>query len=103
MILPDEHSVSIKKIGVKKQEGENDCGLFALAYMESLCKNQEPGLLAYHQSGMRAAYNYFVENNFLYLSFPNNFDSQQSPIIEKRASIDPVSYTHLTLPTKRIV
>ena len=44
-----------KKVHVQKQEGDNDCGLFALAYIESLCRGHEPRLIEYDQSYMRHA------------------------------------------------
>ena len=41
------------------------------------------------------------EDIYLLLSLPE--DSQRYPVAGKVAWITPVSYTHLTLPTKRIV
>ena len=34
------------------QEGCNDCGLFVLAYVQSLCQAQEPSLVEYDQNSM---------------------------------------------------
>ncbi len=32
----------------------NDCGLFALSYVESICNNWEPSLMIYNQHIMRS-------------------------------------------------
>ena len=48
-----------------KQEGCNDCGLFSLAYVESLCKNIEPSLVKFDQKTMRQEYNKFLDRNLI--------------------------------------
>jgi len=86
------HSLKIKKVNVVRQQGKNDCGLFCLAYIESLCKYLEPGILTYDQSYMRRSYNNFVTSGFRCLSFLTNFDSemmaQKYLILEKRTSTE---------------
>ena len=47
------------------QVGSNDCGLFALAYVNSICQYKEPSLIQYNQAMLRANYNSFVTNNEL--------------------------------------
>lgn len=46
------------------QVSTNDCGLFALAYVYSLCNSQEPSLLFYDQDSMRSNYNKWIESDF---------------------------------------
>jgi hypothetical protein len=47
------------------QNNLNDCGLFALAYIKSLCEYQEPALIEFDQSNniMRRNYNKFIFKN----------------------------------------
>ena len=35
------------------QEGSHDCGLFAVAYITSICNGQDPAVLLYKQNAMR--------------------------------------------------
>jgi hypothetical protein len=72
MIFPLEirvSSIKIKRVHVNKQAGQNDCGLFILAYIESLCRNLEPGLIIYDQNSLRDSYNRFVSSDFTILYF----------------------------------
>jgi len=72
MIFPPEisgSSIKIKRVHVNKQAGQNDCGLFILAYIESLCRNLEPGLIIYDQNSLRDSYNRFVSSDFTILYF----------------------------------
>ena len=69
--------LTIKKVHVQKQEGDNDCGLFALAYIESLCRGHEPGLIEYDQSHMRQAYNQFVSKERGMLHFRSTDRSKE--------------------------
>ena len=39
---------------MQKQKGSSDCGLFALAFITSICNGQDPTDLAYDQSAMRS-------------------------------------------------
>ncbi len=55
---------------VQRQEGFNDCGLFALAYMNTLCSGKNPSLCAYTQSKMRAHYNNCIKNKY-FQAFPH--------------------------------
>ena len=70
--------LTIKKVHVQKQEGDNDCGLFALAYIESLCRGHEPGLIEYDQSHMRQAYNQFVSKERGMLHFRSTDRSKEN-------------------------
>ncbi len=56
MIFPPEirgSSIKIKRVHVNKQVGQNDCGLFTKTYVESLCRNSEPGLIIYDHNSLR--------------------------------------------------
>ena len=35
------------------QEGSHDCGLFAVAYITSICNGPDPAVLLYKQNAMR--------------------------------------------------
>ena len=41
----------------------NDCGLFALACVESICNNWELSLIVYNQHTMRKVYNDFIDSD----------------------------------------
>jgi hypothetical protein len=52
--------VKIRKKGLQvniantiKQSGQDDCGLFAIAYCTSLAYGQDPSAIVYFQGGMR--------------------------------------------------
>ena len=49
-----EKSLTIEFVDVQKQKGSSDCGLFALAFITSICNRQDPTELAYNQSSMRS-------------------------------------------------
>ena len=46
-------TLSIEFVDVQKQEGGSDCGLFALAFIASICNGDDPTKLVYDQSSMR--------------------------------------------------
>ena len=41
----------------------NDCGLFALAYADSICNYSDPSLVVYNQHIMRNWYNNFIDSD----------------------------------------
>ena len=55
---------------VQRQEGFNDCRLFALAYMYTLCSGNNPSLCPYTQSKMRDHYNRCITNK-IFEAFPH--------------------------------
>jgi hypothetical protein len=67
-MFPDKKLHVIHKVNMKySQDGTNDCGLFALAYIESILNMKEPSLIKYNQGSMRIRYNEFIDsdlNNF---------------------------------------
>ena len=44
-----KHQISVEFIDVQMQDGSHDCGLFALAYITSICNGQDPAVLLYKQ------------------------------------------------------
>ncbi len=46
----------------------NDCGLFALAYVESICNNWEPSLMIYNQHIMHSVYTDFIDSDYKYFA-----------------------------------
>ena len=74
-----------------KQIGPNDCGLFALGYIESLSKNINPFNVKYDQDRMRKEYNNFVKKKI--------FDSNNFEIKKESREVTPkiknifISYT----------
>ena len=49
-----EKSLTVEFVDVLKQKGGSDCGLFALAFITSICNGQDPSELVYNQSAMRS-------------------------------------------------
>ena len=45
------------------QVSTNDCGLFALSYVKSLCTSIEPSLIKLDQSTMRIEFNKFIDRD----------------------------------------
>ena len=62
-ILPDEEKVVLSFENVQQQVGNNDCGLFALAFVTSLCYGDIPSLLLYDQKSLRNHYTKCIEDN----------------------------------------
>ena len=50
----EESKIAIDYVDVQKQQGGNDCGLFAIAFATSICSRQSPATLSYDQSLMRS-------------------------------------------------
>ncbi|CAF4665546.1 unnamed protein product [Rotaria sp. Silwood1] len=55
-ILPGEEKVVLSFENVEQQVGGNDCGLFALAFVTSLCYKDIPSSLFYDQKSLRNHY-----------------------------------------------
>ena len=65
-MYPLQDSIIINKVHIYyPQVGSNDCGLFALAYIKSICELQEPSLIKYDQNKLRENYNNFVTSGKL--------------------------------------
>ena len=65
-MYPDEgySSIGIDCIAVIEQVDDFDCGLFAIAYAQSLCLGEDPAFRRYNQSKMRNTFNAYVHNRF---------------------------------------
>ena len=53
LLQTQENQFSVEFVDVQMQEGSHDCGLFALAYITSICNGQDPAVLLYKQNAMR--------------------------------------------------
>jgi Ulp1 family protease len=69
-IFPETIHMFLNNRDVQRQEGFNDCGLFALAYMYTLCSGNNPSLYANTQSKMRDHYNNCIKNKY-FEAFPH--------------------------------
>jgi hypothetical protein len=56
-----------------KQVGMNDCGLFALAYVNSLLEMRDPSLINYDQIEMRKSFNNFIDSQIFHLNIKENY------------------------------
>ena len=52
-LLPGTDFLILTDKDVRRQEGFDDCGLFVLAYMFTLCSGQDPSFVTYKQKEMR--------------------------------------------------
>jgi hypothetical protein len=78
-MFPESNFHVIHKVKMRyPQDGYNDCGLFALAYVESILNMTEPSLIKYNQRSMRIRYNDFIQSDL------NNFNMD---ILEINSSI----------------
>ena len=53
LLQTQEDQFAVEFIDVQMQEGSHDCGLFAVAYITSICNGQDPAVLLYKQNAMR--------------------------------------------------
>ena len=62
LLQTQENQFSVEFVDVQMQEGSHDCGLFAVAYITSICNGQDPaGVLYKHilnsiEDGVMAAF-----------------------------------------------
>ena len=77
LILPDRD--------VQRQEGFDDCILFVLAYMLTLCSGQDPSCVTYKQKEMRGNFNTWLKNK-KFETFPHT--------ILKRNHINDIAYVY---------
>ena len=56
-LLPGTDFLILTDKDVRRQEGFDDCGLFVLAYMLTLCSGQDPSCVTYKQKEMRGNFN----------------------------------------------
>ena len=80
-IYPDRSCMYVKCVKCEKQVGFNDCGLFALAYAQSIMNRKDPALLKYNQSKMRSIYNTFIDTGFLSY-FPADAVAEKCRVVE---------------------
>ena len=73
-IFPETYHMFLNNRNVQRQEGFNDCGFFALAYMYTLFSDNSPSLCSYTQSKMRDHYNHCVTNT-IFEAFPHTLPS----------------------------
>ena len=79
-----EKSVIVEFVDVQEQKGANDCGLFALAYITSICNGQDPATLLYDQAAMRPHLQECFEKGEIHVTpFPASIGRvHQQPIIK---------------------
>ena len=54
LLQSKEEAITFAFVDVQKQDGGSDCGLFAIAFITSICNGQDPTVLRYNQSAMRS-------------------------------------------------
>ncbi len=64
-IYPDKESVFVNLVNVIQQRNTNDCGLYAIAYAQTLLAKREPSVLMFDETSMRKCYNNFVSRKWL--------------------------------------
>ncbi len=53
LLQSGDKAITIEFVDVQQQRESNDCGLFALAFITSLCCGVEPSTVIYQQNAMR--------------------------------------------------
>ena len=62
-LFPDMSGYRIHMVKVQQQEGVNDCGLFACAYITLLASGLDPSQYTFNQGSLRYAFrNFLLEN-----------------------------------------
>ena len=61
-LSPEVDYFILENRSIQLQKGSNDCGLFSLANLRSLCQEADPSLLHYEQKLMRNHFNVCIEN-----------------------------------------
>ena len=56
---PEDSGARVEMVSVQQQQGATDCGLFALAFTDLLCREINPGAARFNQSSMRETWNMF--------------------------------------------
>ncbi|CAF0992704.1 unnamed protein product [Brachionus calyciflorus] len=66
IIYPDYPNYAVNMVEVVQQNGSNDCGLFALAFVYAIASKKDPKALKFDQLNMRYNYNLFIKSGFLF-------------------------------------
>ena len=53
LLQSKEKELTLEYVNVQKQRGGSDCGLFALAFITSVCNGEDPAKRLYDQAAMR--------------------------------------------------
>ena len=62
-LFPDMSGYRIHMVKVQQQEGVNDCGLFACAYITLLASGLDPSQYTFDQGSLRFAFRDFLLEN----------------------------------------
>ncbi len=63
LLQSGDKAITIEFVDVQQQRGSNDCGLFALAFIASICCGVEPSTVTYQQNAMRQHLLACIEGN----------------------------------------
>ena len=78
-----KHQFSVEFVDVQLQEGSHDCGLFALAYITSIC---DPAVLLYKQNAMRKHILKSIEDGVM-TAFPTSASRLPKASIRKNIAV----------------
>lgn len=81
-----EKTLSIEFVDVQKQKGSSDCGLFALAFIASICNGDDPTKPVYDQSSMHNHLLECIERGRM-IPFPSKPGRNPEKAVEKSVSI----------------
>ena len=73
LLFPDLDKIDINLVHVQQQTGDVDCGLFALAYADLICRGKNPAAARFNQTEMRNNWNSFLTTGELNIS-PTEYD-----------------------------
>ena len=86
MIHTKEQAIKIEEMAVRMQKGGNDCGLFAIAMVTTLCSGDDPVLVHYEQSRMRQHVIRALEEKQL-LPFPSKPARRKACVVRRRERV----------------
>jgi hypothetical protein len=75
-LFPNMSGYRVNMIKVQQQEGVNDCGLFACAYISLLSNGQDPSQHTFDQRLLRLSFRRFLEGDDIPYFCPINAKSQ---------------------------
>lgn len=78
IMYPNEKYKYINVVQIKNeflQKGNNDCGLFALAYAKAISEGLEPSFILFDQDSFRDEYNNFLENKEYNVKINRNYQN----------------------------
>ena len=86
LLQTQENQFSVEFVDVQMQEGSHDCGLFAVAYITSICNGQDPAIVLYKQNATRKHILNGIEDGVM-TAFPSSASRHPKASIRKNIPV----------------